>query len=319
MECIKKVLKKIGIFDFLKRIVVRSRTKKKLNGKFIFEDRKKDFSKVCIVLAGYKPFLYNAIFGRIKKFIPEDIEVCIVSSGKYDNELSIIAEENNWSYLSIKKNCVTLAQNIAINLFKNAEYIYKLDEDIFVTDNYFETLMKTYDECSNNGDYNVGFVAPTIPINGYGNMKVLKRFNCIEYYTKTFEKPLYAAGRERKLESDPKVAKFFWGEKSILPSIDEMNSVVQKDIFSYEACPIRFSIGAILFKRELWQDFGMFEVRNNSCMGLDEEQICNYCMINSKAIIVSNNTIVGHLSFGTQNEEMKKYFEKNKKMFEVKE
>ena len=136
MECIKKVLKKIGIFDFLKRIVVRSRTKKKLNGKFIFEDRKKDFSKVCIVLAGYKPFLYNAIFGRIKKFIPEDIEVCIVSSGKYDNELSIIAEENNWSYLSIKKNCVTLAQNIAINLFKNAEYIYKLDEDIFVTDNY---------------------------------------------------------------------------------------------------------------------------------------------------------------------------------------
>ena len=40
-------------------------------------------------------------------------------------------------------------------------------------------------------------------------------------------------------------------------------------------------------------------------------------MNNSKAIIVSNNTLVGHLSFGKQNIKMEKYFEENKDIFDI--
>ena len=240
-----------------------------------------------------------------------------MSSGKYDERLSEIAEKNDWSYLSTKRNCVSLVQNIAINLFDKAEYIYKLDEDIFITENYFETLFNTYQDCEKNGEYKVGFVAPTIPINGFGNLKILKRFEKVEYYTNKFEKPLYAAGRNRMIESNPAVAKFMWGEDELLPSIDKMNEIVQQDEFSYSACPIRFSIGAILFTRELWINMNMFEVKSGACMGLDETQICSYCMVNSKAIIVSNNSIVGHLSFGVQNPEMKEYFMNHKEKFEI--
>lgn len=305
------------LYDIIKKKCKFIRNERRLQGKYKFENRKKDYAKLCVIIAGYKPFLYEAIFGRIIKFIPKDIDVCIVSSGKYDEKLSVIAKENEWSYLSTKRNCVSLAQNIVINLFEKAEYIYKLDEDIFVTEGYFENLLNTYNDCEENGEYQVGIVAPTIPINGYGNIKILKRFNMLETYTEKFEKPLYAAGRKRKIESEPAAAKFMWGENGFLPSLDDMNNLVRKDAFSYDACPIRFSIGAILFKRSLWKDMGYFIVKRGSCMGLDEEQVCAFCMNSSRAIIVSNNSVVGHLSFGTQNEEMKQYFIDNTEKFKV--
>lgn len=305
------------IYNELKKIYKKIRKVRRLNGRYTFEDRKKDESQLCMIIAGYKPFLYNTIFQRIAKFIPKNVDVCIVSSGTYDVDLSQIAKEHNWSYLSTKRNCVSLAQNIAIKLFDKAEYIYKLDEDIFVTEGYFETLFKTYQYCEEEGDYQVGFVAPTIPINGYGNMKILKRFNQIKTYTEKFEKPLYAAGKNRKIESDPEVAKFMWGKDNYLPNIDEMNLQMKNDEFSYSACPIRFSIGAILFKRKLWEDMQFFKVKRGNCLGIDEEQICAFCMTSSRAIIISDNTVVGHLSFGKQNEEMKKYFMENKEKFEI--
>lgn len=310
---------KSKIYNFLRKVYRGMKRKRNLGGKYKFEDRKKDYSKLCIIIAGYKSFLYDTIFERITKYIPKDIDVCIVSSGKYDEKLSEIAKNNDWSYLSTKRNCVSLVQNIAIDLFKKAEFIYKLDEDIFITENYFEKLMKTYNACEKDGEYKVGFVAPTIPINGYGNLNILKRFDKVDYYTKNFEKPLYAAGRDRKIESDPNVAKFMWGKDNLLPTIDEMNKTVEGDEFSYNACPIRFSIGAILFSRQLWEDMRLFKVKNGPCMGLDEEQICCFCMSNSRAIIVSNNSVVGHLSFGTQNEEMKKYFLENQDKFKCKD
>ena len=100
-----------------------------------FENRKKDKNKVCFILAGYKEFLYDVIFERILKFIPEDVEICLLSSGKYSQILSEIAEKNNWSYLSTKRNNVSLIQNVAITIFNKADYIYKLDEDILKTQN----------------------------------------------------------------------------------------------------------------------------------------------------------------------------------------
>ena len=316
-ESIKALSKKIGIYDKIKKIKDRKYVNKCISKKIKFEGNMLNKEKVCFILAGYKPFLNEIIFKRIKKFVDDDIEVCILSSGLYSKELSNIAKKNNWSYLSQKQNNVSMIQNTAINLFKSAKYIYKLDEDIFVTKDYFKTLMKTMNDCDKSGDYKVGFVAPTIPINGFGNLLVLKRFNLVDIYTKKFEKPLYAAGGDRMIENNPNVAKFFWGYENYVPKIDEMNKIVQNDKFDYVACPIRFSIGAILFKRKLWEEMNMFEVKKGSGMGSDEKQICQHCMIKSRPIIVSKNSIVGHLSFGKQNEAMEKYFKEKKDFFNI--
>lgn len=313
----KALLKKIGLFEQVRRIKKTNEKRKNLTQKYKFEGKVKNKDKVCFILAGYKTFLYDSIFNRIKKYVPNDVEVCILSSGKYCEDLSKIAKSNDWSYISTKRNNVALIQNVAINHFKNAKYIYKLDEDIFVTEGYFETMLKTLNECEKSGEYQVGFIAPTIPINGFGNMLVLKRFELIDTYTELFEKPLYAAGPSRMIESNPDVAKFFWGDKDYLPQLDEMNKIVSEDEFDYVACPIRFSIGAILFKRETWENMGMYKVMDGAGMGVDEQQFCDYCMSTSHAIIVSKNSIVGHLSFGKQNSTMEEYYKNNKNFFDL--
>lgn len=284
----------------------------------IFIDRSKHRKVLCIILAGYKTYLYKDVFERIIRFMPKDIDVCLVSSGLYSEDLAQRAEKQGWSYLSTKRNCVTLVQNVAIRLHEQAEYIYKIDEDIFVTDGCFQTLMNTYKRVETQEAYEVGFVAPLIPINGYGHMRVLDKLGLKNIYEELFERPIYASHPGRMIENNGEVAKFFWGEGGYVPPIDEMNRRWMAEEFRYSVCPIRFSIGFILFKRKLWEDMDMFPVlKDNPCMGLDEEEICSYCMVHSKAIVVAENTVVGHLAFGGQNEVMKDYYYHNTELFHI--
>ena len=54
-------------------------------------------------------------------------------------------------------------------------------------------------------------------------------------------------------------------------------------------------------------------------MGLDEEFLCNLATTYSKVIVVSERQVVGHLSFGNQNSDMKKYFFENNDLFDFKD
>lgn len=286
--------------------------------KYVFENRSNNCDSLCIILAGYKEFLWDNVFDRINKFSEENIDICIVSSGVYSEKLSKIAENNGWSYISTKRNSITQTQNTAIKLFPNAKYIYKLDEDIFITKNFFKTLKNAYEHVQEKGEYNVGFVAPILPLNGYSYVPLLKKLNLINYYNEHFEMVKYAA-ITNMIDNDSEVAKFMWGEGDIVPHIDDINEMLQNSPLSYSAVPIRFSIGAILFHRDLWENMKYFNVRLGIGLGLDERQICTYCMINSQAMIVSENTCVGHLGFQNQNEDMKKYYFNNPQRFEIKE
>lgn len=310
-------LKEYGL-KTIKHIYNKTKNYISFTNNYIFEDRSENKDTLCIILAGYKEFLWDIIFDRITKFSEDNIDICIISSGTYSEKLSEIAKVNGWSYLSTKKNSVTQTQNTAIKLFPCAKYIYKLDEDIFITKNFFSTLKNTYEKVQTDGEYNVGFVAPILPINGYSHVTLLKKLNLVKYYTKHFEKVKYCAGSDRMIENSPDVAKFMWGEDNIIPHIDEINNELQNSTFSYSAIPIRFSIGAILYSRTLWEDMKYFKVRRGTGLGLDERQICTYCLINSKAMIVSENSCVGHLGFQKQNNEMKKYFLENQEHFKIK-
>lgn len=294
---------------------------KRVKGKYIFEDRKKDNENMCIILAGYKEYLYEDVFSRIKEYIPKDnMDVCIASSGKYCKNLSEIAKKNGWSYLSTKRNNVAIIQNIAIDLHKKAKKIFKLDEDIFVTQSFFNICLETFDTIEKKGEYNIGFIAPTIPINGYSNVDVLKLTGCLEDYESKFGKAKRdSRGKFAQIINNPEIAKYFWGEtREELRDIDKLSNKMSNEEFSFSTCPIIFSIGAILFSREVWEDMGRFKVNKGSGMGADESQICSYCMTESKAIIVSNNTLVGHFSYGPQTSEMKKYYQENREIFKLK-
>ena len=54
-----------------------------IRGKYRFTSRKKGCIKMCIILIGYKQFLWSDVIGRFRTFVPDDVDVCLVSSGKY--------------------------------------------------------------------------------------------------------------------------------------------------------------------------------------------------------------------------------------------
>ena len=309
---------KVKLVNFYKKTDLKIKNITAFTRRYKFEDRSKNKDTVCMILAGYKEFTWDIIFERIKKFSDDSMDICIVSSGLYSEKLSELAKINGWSYLSTKRNCVTLAQNMAIKLFPNAEYIYKLDEDIFVTKNFFKTIKNTFNEVQNNGKYNIGFVAPILPINGYCHVVLLEKLGLTEYYEKHFEKAKYASGRERMIENDSDVARFMWGENDKVPQIDDLDNFLNSSDFSYSASTVRFSIGAIFYTRQLWRDMHYFKVGLTAGMGVDEVQICEYCITNSKAMVVAENTCAGHLSFGLQNKDMENYFKSHPEKFAIK-
>ena len=305
-----------GLYQKLKNIRDEKRYRLATEVEHTFTDRSKHRKDLCIIIAGYKPYLYQDVFERLIRFMPEQIDVCIASSGVYSAELEKIASEQGWSYLSTKRNCVTLLQNVAILKHPDAEYIYKIDEDIFVTEHCFERMKETFLRVEKEGLYNVGFVAPMLPINGYCHLRILEKLNLVSEYENRFERPIYARYSTRLIAKSPDAAKFFWGEGGYVPSVDEMAKRFGAEPFSYSACPVRFSIGFILMRREMWEAMGMWKVLPESpCMGLDEEQICSECIIRSKAMIVAENAVAGHMSFGQQNAAMKQYYEEHREYF----
>ena len=275
---------------------------------YTFKNRSKGLDKMVMMLTGYKDYLYDPVFRRFRDYLPEGIDVCIITSGKYVETIDRMCEKEGWSYLSTKENHVSLVQNTAILLHPKARYIYKLDEDIFICEGFFERMMAAY-EHAKDGQYQPGVVAPLIPVNGYGHVRVLEKLNLVEKYTELFGRPYYAAGPEHRIENSADVAKFFWGEGGYVPKIDEINRLFYEGPTEERACPIRFSIGAILFERQVWESMHYYTVNRRYPIGTDEEDLCAWCVNNSRPLMVSENVAVGHFSFGPQNSAMRAYFD----------
>lgn len=319
---LKKNLKSSKYFgkSYAKLKAVRDelRHRHRLHGKYNFEDRSKGNDKLCIVLAGYKEYLYPAVLGRLKKYAPSDMDICMMTSGLYSADISKRCAENGWSYLSTKKNNVSLIQNIAIHLHPKAEYIFKLDEDIFITEGYFENMIRAYHHAE-KGDYEPGVIAPLIPLNSYGNVRVLEKFGLYTKYEEMFEKPKYSFSPDKQLYINPEVAKFFWGGGGYVLPIDEMNHRVSSEPLEERGCTVRFNIGAIMFTRLFWNQFDQFPIKLGGSIGgnigRDERDLCAYCMNDSHPIVVSENVVVGHFSFMPQNSAMKEYYLSHQEIF----
>lgn len=274
----------------------------------------------CVILAGYKEVLWDTVFPRIKLFAPDDIDICVVSSGLYSEKLDEICSEYGWSYLSVNRNNLCLAQNLAIEALPKAKYFYKLDEDMFVTKEFFPAMKETFDYVKEEGLYNPGFIAPLIPINGYGYIQLLKKWNLVKAYEQKFGKISYTGGNNdaANFTKNPDIPVWFWNEVPQMHDIDAASNSLAGENFQYSVCPFRFSIGAIFFERKLWEEMGAFDVNHTTGMALDEIKLCSYCNTNSLAVIVSENCIVGHLAYGPQMHAMIEFYKNNKNIFAVK-
>ena len=282
-----------------------------LHGRYRFWDRRKKAESLLIVIAGYKPQLWDAVLDRVRKYADPSMDICVVTSGKRVLALEKECERNGWSYLRTERNHVCLIQNLAIHLHPDARWIYKMDEDIFVTEGFVSRLKEVYLRAKGELRMQIGFVAPLIPVNGYGHVRVLEKTGLVGEWETRFGELAYTDGlhHHRNILSNPECAKFMWGSScSELKDIDLLSAKFAAEGPSYRVCPIRFSIGLILFERSTWEDWGLFPVVSGTGMGEDEVHVCQYCQLHSKAMVIAENSLVGHLAFGPQTLEMLEYF-----------
>ena len=284
-----------------------------------FTDRRRFLNKVLFVLAGYKEFLWGDVFERLEKYLSDDIEVCVLSSGLKSGRLAELAGKNGWSYLNTAYNSVTMIQNIAMEYYQNAEWFYKLDEDIFLTEGTLESMMKTFARVQELEPCNVGVVAPLIPLNGYGYIRILDKLGLRERYEKKFDKVLSGGYPAKKIESDIDAAAFMWGVTGEIPKLDELNRLFAGSN-EYSFCNVRFSIGCILYNREFWDKMGSaypYGTGQPADVGEDEVHLCARTVLKSYVLAVDESSVVGHFSFGAQTEGMKDYYANRHELFEI--
>lgn len=298
------------------------------SGTHDFIDRSKGSDKLCIILAGYKPTLWEDVFGRIAAYVPSDVDVCVMTSGLVNEELKQIAADHDWSYLSTSVNHLSVVQNIAIECHPKAKWIYKLDEDMFLTKGFFEAMLDTYKELESNTLYKPAFVSPLINVSCYGHLRLLDKLNLLDDFRQTGLTDMkYSDGlhHNRQVISDPKVALYMWGESQpVLRDIDALTErfSIENEGFQYSICPIRYSIGAILFTLDAWNEFGHFPltfVGGPYGLGDDEEHICNYACFTGRVMVVNENIVVGHLGYGgAQTKTMVEYHANHRDQFKLK-
>ncbi len=297
-----------------------------LSGTHCFTDRSKGSDKLCIILAGYKPTLWEDVFGRIAAYIPSDVDVCIMTSGLVNGELQDIAAKHSWSYLSTSVNHLSLVQNIAIDLHPRAKWIYKLDEDMFITKGFFEAMLDTFVRLEGDSLYCPAFVSPLINVSCYGHLRLLDKLGLLDDFRSTGLTDMkYSDGlhHNRQVINDPRVARYMWGESHLeLRDIDALTERFSAGGFSYSICPVRYSIGAILFTRDAWDEFGHFPITfvgGPYGLGDDEEHICHYACFTGRVMVVNENVVVGHLGYGgAQTKAMLEYHASHREQFTLK-
>ncbi len=279
------------------------------SGEYHFTNRSQGREKLLMVLAGYKEFLWDAVFARICNYVPEDVDVCVLTAGYCNKALEELCEDKGWSYFWTKENRLAQTQNLAIMSHPEAKWIYKMDEDIFVTPGMFQELMRVYRKIQKEKKYDIGIVAPQINVNGYSYNRILEYLNCREEYEEIFGEA-YSGGNNIFFCGE--AAEYMW--KKTLP-LNGFAKRMEKEAEEYSICWCRFSIGCFLMRREFWQDMHGFMTAPEGVLGSDEEYLCRFCVNSFRAIIVAERATAGHFSYGRQTEHMKNFYNKERTLF----
>lgn len=271
-------------------------------GEYQFENRSRGKNKLLMILAGYKEFLWDSVFKRVKAYLPVDVDVCVMTAGYRNAGLETLCEQEGWSYLYTDKNQVSQIQNITVGLHPAAEWIYKLDEDIFITPGLFEELMDTYLFVENEKKYGVGIVAPLMPVNGYGYRRVLENMELLSEYEERFGGAVSGIG---DIHTNTEAALYMW-EKTL--PLNKFAGKMKLGGVKYTICPYRFSIGCFLMRKDAWEAMGGFEASREGVLGVDEKRLCQWCMDTARPVVVAERAVAGHFSYGMQTEGMKKLY-----------
>lgn len=262
-----------------------------------FVDRSRGAAEMVLVLAGHKPQLWPHTLARIARAAPPQADVCLVTPGIDRAELRALAAASGWSYLATERGHVSVAQNLAIRAHPHARLIHKIDEDMFVADGFFAAMAEGYRRVGAEAEHRVGYCAPTINVNGYSFLDYVRELGREAEWRERFGRPVRAhEGTPAQRDGDAAV----WLWASGLP-VDDVAARFARRPFGFRIVPHRFSIGAIVFERGLWEAMQGFQRKlPPPGLGEDEQQIAVACLGRSLIIAVLDNVYAGHFGFGAQ-------------------
>ena len=279
---------------------------------YSFIDRRQGKKILCYILAGYEPDLWDGVLTRIHAYQDDAIDYCIASSGIKSERLAFLAEQYGWSYVSTERNQVGYIQNVVIELHPNAEYIFKLDEDIFIGADFFQRMMAAYQSAAETGEYRINFLAPIIPLNCSSYVSYLKAKGLLADFTQRFGRAY--RGRFSAPFSRADAALYLW---SLCRCFDEETVFFSKNT-GYAICDSYYNIGCILYTRERWLLMGKWpQCMDDAGMGVDEQTILQDGHEKDMAIYEMQGILVGHLGFGPQKVQMKRYYKEHPEVFAI--
>lgn len=310
---IRKQLEAYGVTEIYNLANLSEKTiLEKCNLSYGFQNRSKGKKYLCYILAGYDPALWDSTLARVEAFQNDSVDYCLVSSGKYVDFLDVFAAKNGWSYLYTETNQVCFIQNKVIELHPAAEYIFKMDEDMFIGAGFFERMIQEYHRIEREGDYKIGFVVPVIPLNCCGYVSYLKLSGNREAYEQRFGRA-YRCGFSAVFNVE-ETAEFLW---DTVGTFDVMaHKFLQNE--GYQILNSYFNIGCILFSRNRWLMMGKWpEKPGESGMGTDEAYIYQDNVENSLSIYEVQGVLAGHLAFGHQKKRMLEYYKEHRERFQI--
>lgn len=314
-DAIRRQLNAYGIYNVynLRNLSEEVVTDKfyRYNLPYCFTNRSKSRNYLCYILAGYESKLWDTTLARIEAFQNEEVDYCLVSSGKYDSVLEKIAEKNDWSYLYTEQNQVCYIQNLVIELHPTAEYIIKMDEDIFIGKDFFHQMMQEFHRIEECGEYRIGFAVPVIPLNCCDCISYLNVIGKKEEYEKRFGR-IYRSRFNNIYQEEQ--AEFLWD------TIENFDNIAERFLENKENRVLNayYNIGCIMFTRDRWCMMGKWpEQAGENGMGRDEQFIYEDNQEKDLAIYEIGSVLAGHLAFGPQKKHMLKYYEDHYKKFAV--
>lgn len=289
---------------------------------YIFDNRSQNCENLLLIVAGFQEFYWDTVFGRVVKNckqFEETIDVCVcVPKGEGEgilNKIRYRCEKNGWSLVYLYDDLLAQAQNTAIKLHPYAKWIYKIDEDIIISDNYFSKLKKGYNEAEKQLFAQIGFVTPLLNLNAA----------CVHLFLESIGKleEMYAKFGDVKIRfpneiDDPihrseDFARWIWNIS--LPFNDVAQEIETINVNKIYQANVRLSIGAILITRDYWNKIGYFEVARMGAMGVEEGQMNAYSFNFMQAIAIIGDTFAGHLGFFSQKNACRELFENNLQKF----
>ncbi|MCR5348588.1 MAG: hypothetical protein K6E59_03155 [Bacilli bacterium] len=282
--------------------------------KYTFINRQKGTDKMILILAGFQPYYWDILLNNIfianhKKY---DVCICIPHGCDENQKLFDIAKKNDWSVLYLKQDKLGLAQNVAIDLHPKAQKFFKFDEDIVVSKTFFDDLEET-DELLDDYDYPVGFIVPMINISMATAKEYLNAAGKMEDFENRFGKQKAGSWF---FQQTAELGKYLL--ETIGPSYQaQYDQIHKKNKGRIIPVPTRYSIGVMYFTRDFYNGIQKFAVGIIGDMGLEEEQVCAYCMNRSLAITCNTSVFACHLGYYPQKELAKEYFLAHPEIFDI--